>query len=416
MQRKVRTIKKIFNTTVSVKEGASRSVLRGIIQYDTLNEVNIRLSDGSKAFDYTGYTNIIFKVLKADSTAYIDSEGENVIATSPVDGIVTVNLAGQATTAAGLCQSVIEIYSGEDKMTTARFNYEVFENLDLDEAEVSQSQYPVFQNLMADLSALEAAIEGAEAARVDAEAARVAAEAARVTAEAVRADEATGYVAKAEAAKNAASVSAATAEAWAKQAKAVSGGKFAPDGYGLGDQCIYVDSWNNAVKNGWYRSNNDSPDGQWWFGIVVNHSNDFTVQRVWNVVAGGRFLSAERAMFYGVWQEWEYVNPRMLVGVEYRTTERYMGKPVYTKLVSLGTSVAGEMVIKHGIADIQYVCDFRGFRENMALPMIYGNSLADRWSCYIVTANKTEVTIYVGSSAAGAGVSCILKYTKTTDT
>ena len=40
-------MKKIFSTTVSVKEGGSRNILRGIIQYDTLNEVHIRLSDGS---------------------------------------------------------------------------------------------------------------------------------------------------------------------------------------------------------------------------------------------------------------------------------------------------------------------------------------------------------------------------------
>jgi hypothetical protein len=106
----------------------------------------------------------------------------------------------------------------------------------------------------------------------------------------------------------------------------------------------------------------------------------------------------------------------MNVGVEYRTTERFMGKPVYVKLVDLGTVSAGETVIKHGIADVRYVCGCSGFRENMALPIIYGNSLTDRLTCYIVHANQTEVTIYVGEGAAGAGVSCILKYTKTSDT
>lgn len=29
---------------------------------------------------------------------------------------------------------------------------------------------------------------------------------------------------------------------------------------------------------------------------------------------------------------WEWVNPPMVVGVEYRTTERYLSKPVYKKL------------------------------------------------------------------------------------
>lgn len=36
------------------------------------------------------------------------------------------------------------------------------------------------------------------------------------------------------------------------------------------------------------------------------------------------------------WQEWEYVNPPMKLGTEYRTTERWQGKAVYTMLVDIG--------------------------------------------------------------------------------
>lgn len=200
-------MRKIFNTTVSLKEAAHSNVLRGIVQYDTLNEVNIRISDGFQAFDYTGYTNIIFKVLKADGTTYIDSEGARVIATSPADGIVTVILAGQATAAAGLCQSLIEIYSTGKKMATARLNYEVFESLEVDEKPiVSEPEYPVLQNLVADLSALESAIEIAESNRV--------------VAEEARANALTGYVATAVA-------SAEAAERWARAARDIAGGDFA---------------------------------------------------------------------------------------------------------------------------------------------------------------------------------------------
>lgn len=209
--------------TVSVKEGASRNVLRGIVQYDTLNEVNIRLSDGSKAFNYDGYTNIVLKVLKADGTAYVNSKTDKdtkIVATSPVDGIVTVTLAGQATTAAGICQSVIEIYDGSEVLTTARFNYEVFEGLNLDDAVESSTEYPILNNLIADVSALEAAIEAAEAARVKAEAAR--------------ADEASGYVAlaeqlaaRAEQLAAQARESAADAYAAAAEAQAIADGDYA---------------------------------------------------------------------------------------------------------------------------------------------------------------------------------------------
>ena len=37
-----------------------------------------------------------------------------------------------------------------------------------------------------------------------------------------------------------------------------------------------------------------------------------------------------------VWNPWEWGNPPMQLGTEYRTTERYLGKPVYVKLVALG--------------------------------------------------------------------------------
>lgn len=182
---------KSFNTTVNVKETGNGSVLRGLVQYDTLNEVNIRLSDGFRAFDYTGYTNIIFKVLKADGTTYIDSEGIRVVATSPADGLITVTLAGQATAAAGLCQSLIEIYYGGKKMATARLNYEVVGSLKVDEEQIkSEPEYPALQTLVSDVSALETRIEIAENARQAAENAREAAEAARE-------DKETGYVAQA---------------------------------------------------------------------------------------------------------------------------------------------------------------------------------------------------------------------------
>jgi len=44
----------------------------------------------------------------------------------------------------------------------------------------------------------------------------------------------------------------------------------------------------------------------------------------------------QRKCIGGTWGEWEWVNPRMLLGVEYRTTEMWNGRPVYTELISLG--------------------------------------------------------------------------------
>ena len=302
-------LKMIFNTTLSVKEGASRGVLRGIVQHDTLNEVNIRLSDGAKAFDYYGYTNIIFKVLKPDGTSHIDSEGENVIATSPEDGIVTVILGGQATAAAGLNQAVIEIYADGEKMTTARLTSEVFEELGVDEdAVASEDDYPVLQNLMFSME--------------------------------------NGYVTRAEKAAN-------EAELWAKASQDVAEGDFAtraeleavkngaaPAGYGLGEETPSVVDMNDAVVNGWYRSIGDTTENYPALipGAGGAYCTLFVQTRGIHIYQEARYQNyiAIRHCENNTWREWEYVNPPMSVGVEYRTTERCDGKPVYVQRFSLG--------------------------------------------------------------------------------
>lgn len=54
--------------------------------------------------------------------------------------------------------------------------------------------------------------------------------------------------------------------------------------------------------------------------------------RNYNTDRGNR----RRILSAGQWGEWEYDDPPMYVDTEYRTTERWQGKPVYTKLVSFG--------------------------------------------------------------------------------
>lgn len=41
------------------------------------------------------------------------------------------------------------------------------------------------------------------------------------------------------------------------------------------------------------------------------------------------------------WLPWEFVNPPLVLGVEYRTTERFLGKPVYVKAINFGAVAIG---------------------------------------------------------------------------
>lgn len=54
------------------------------------------------------------------------------------------------------------------------------------------------------------------------------------------------------------------------------------------------------------------------------------------VMANYNGLTVQKTLNSGTWGEWEWVNPPMEAGVEYRTTERYKGKPVYAQLVDCG--------------------------------------------------------------------------------
>lgn len=121
----------------------------------------------------------------------------------------------------------------------------------------------------------------------------------------------------------------------------------APAGYGLGPAAKTVDSWDNALGSGFYQSMYDGPlADRWFYGLVHSYdeSGEYVIQKVWtneNGTYSTDFSSAERRRYAGTWGEWEWVNPPMVVGVEYRTTERHQGNVVYVQTKSYGTPVNG---------------------------------------------------------------------------
>ena len=125
----------------------------------------------------------------------------------------------------------------------------------------------------------------------------------------------------------------------------ISPSAFAPSGYGLGEDCQTISSWDDIRKNGFYKSNNGSPDAYWWWGLAFSYSNG--TSQMQHAFRNGE--TADYPMIHcvrngepGAFGEWEYVNPPMALGVEYRTTERWQGKAVYTMLVHCGAgAVAG---------------------------------------------------------------------------
>lgn len=116
--------------------------------------------------------------------------------------------------------------------------------------------------------------------------------------------------------------------------------------------------------------------------------------------------------------EIEWINPPMVLGVEYRTTERYNGKPVYTKLVDCGqVAYNSEVAVKYS-SDINCRAIFvgGGSRDGAVVQTgVYAcvseGSVA---SAYDIKFGG-HMNYIVIKSIAAVNITVIVKYFKTTD-
>ena len=125
------------------------------------------------------------------------------------------------------------------------------------------------------------------------------------------------------------------------------------------------DSLDNLKTNGWYYWDWEDPP----MGIPGSAGTAYMrVMRVWTGNGGECFQEmvdmsdssytggmVRRSIYGSIVYPWEWVNPPMTLGIEYRTTERYNGKPVYAKAVDVGVlpnSSYKEVLIAYGITGI----------------------------------------------------------------
>lgn len=183
----------------------------------------------------------------------------------------------------------------------------------------------------------------------------------------------------------------------------------APAGYGLGGYCKPIDSWNNALSCGWYSSKGNAPDDQaFWHGIVsVDPNTGRLIQKIWKAhgTAHGECI---RYMNNSEWSAWEYTDPPMVPGVEYRTTGRRNGKVVYTKLVSLG------MLPNSSEKNVVYAPagDARPFRIEAYTNSSWVIPFSDDYGSVSASANLSHIRIKTTGNYSAVTATAAVWYTK----
>ncbi len=107
-----------------------------------------------------------------------------------------------------------------------------------------------------------------------------------------------------------------------------------------------------------------------------------------------RYLNRSGQEASWVFGPWECVNPPMEVGVEYCTTEKYLGKSVYKRVFELGNVPSSDKNYSHGIANITHIvaCGGEMYSDggsSYSLP--FANDRSYGVGCY---ASVAAITIY----------------------
>ena len=134
-------------------------------------------------------------------------------------------------------------------------------------------------------------------------------------------------------------------------------------GYGLGENTAEAEDLNDETKCGWKAFTRSCANIPFDYGVVMtmNRYGSQITQIAFNPFMAGKGEICIRHQYENTWYPWEYLNPPMLTGVEYRTTERYNGKPVYRKMISYTN--AENIGSKSGVANISVPHNISGFGE-----------------------------------------------------
>lgn len=105
----------------------------------------------------------------------------------------------------------------------------------------------------------------------------------------------------------------------------------------------------------------------------------------------GQVIALESDVYLGCFyrmagEEKEWLNPPLMMGVEYRTTERWDGWTVYTMLVNLGEASNGK-IVSHGITATHFI-RAAGKLSNIPMPLNFGEN-------YTASISVAQDSVYI---------------------
>ena len=185
----------------------------------------------------------------------------------------------------------------------------------------------------------------------------------------------------------------------------------APSGYGLGEHiAMIVRDVNNATRRGWFLAEpgaTNSPNSTYYVAVRSDGvDGNSLVQTAY--VLDSYFSKLVRRKTFGTWGAWEYENPPMALGVEYRTTERYYGKAVYCKAINFGALPnATTISVSHNIPATNILRYSGNLNDGKALPYCYSaNARID------LGVTKTHISIVTNTNFSDNTATVVLYYTK----
>jgi hypothetical protein len=199
-----------------------------------------------------------------------------------------------------------------------------------------------------------------------------------------------------------------------------------PEGYGLGGN-VSTESWaeiDSLRKPGWYAiSDLYALEGTGVANAVMRVDGDekvFVVQTLWVYDAehSGRYKLQRHITGGGPygWTEWEWENPPLLLGREYRTTERYGGKRVYVRRIQFPEIMAARYNETVDISDsgMERLLECKGY----AMPegstteckeLIMRNDELESGRVYLVVARNAAIVR--ANDCQGYTPEVVIKYT-----